>query len=609
MRITTKFIGSSALLIALTAILSGSNYWANRQVDRALATSYTQTQTTVATVVQLEVALQEQITALSRLSVLPEDATAFEHYEQSREQFFQALDQLAITIPSSDQTSHLRIEGIREQHSYLATLAKRLRKNSGGGLDTTPDEVEASNVARSLKFFEQSTGNYTKALLKSAREETVAYSEQSKILRQRTAWFAALSFLSVIGLLYAQFHYLLRPVIRSLQQLQTGVDQIGRSQLEVVPNIQVDTGDELQTLAEAFNKMGANLSESYHALESRVEERTKSLHQTNQALLEEVSDRVKAEANLQQALTKLKKTQLQLLQTEKMSSLGQLVAGVAHEINNPVSFIQGNLAPAEDYMNSLLSLLKAYQAHYPEASEQLQEAIDGADLDFIQTDFPRLLNSMKTGSVRIKAIVQSLKTFSRLDESETKSADLHEGLESALMILASQLSGTPQRPDIQVVRQYGDLPLVYCYPGQLNQVFMGLLTNAIDALTQSFSTYSKTAHPSKNKMASPTITLTTEADEAGVRICIADNGIGMDSEVCQQIFNPFFTTKAVGSGMGLGLAMSYQIVVANHQGHIDCESTPGEGTTFTVKIPLTLKLQTKPAVNLPGLAVAGSQEK
>ena len=316
--------------------------------------------------------------------------------------------------------------------------------------------------------------------------------------------------------------------------------------------------------------------------------------QSHQSLQQEVCDRTAAEAQLKQTLDQLEQTQLQLLQTEKMSSLGQLVAGVAHEINNPVSFIQGNLAPAQDYVDSLIDLVRSYQTEFPQTSAGLQESVAQTDIDFIQADFPQLLNSMDKGANRITKIVRSLRTFSHLDESETKSTNLHEGLESTLLLLSSRLNATADRPEITIVRAYDQLPDVYCYPGQLNQVFMGILTNAIDAFTSEMSESSDATilHPA------PTITLTTQAHPNHVRICISDNGPGMSEAVRAQIFDPFFTTKPVGSGMGLGLAMSYQIIVANHQGSIACESAPGKGSRFTVDIPLTLKIKVKPAITL-----------
>ncbi|MCA1991488.1 MAG: PAS domain S-box protein [Coleofasciculus sp. S288] len=299
---------------------------------------------------------------------------------------------------------------------------------------------------------------------------------------------------------------------------------------------------------------------------------------------------------LQQTLRKLQRTQAQLIQSEKMSSLGQLVAGVAHEINNPVNFIYGNLIYAQEYYQNLLSLMQLYRTAYPNPPAVIRERIDAIDLDFLMTDFARLQNSMRLGAERIREIVRSLQTFSRVDESGRKLADIHEGIESTLMILHNRLKAKPNQPAISVIKEYGQIPPVECYPGQLNQVFLNLLTNAIDALEEKFTgKESETATPSP-----PTITISTEVVSGQssvlssreqrtiecVVIRIADNGCGMTQQTLQQLFDPFFTTKPVGKGTGLGLAISYQIVVEKHGGQLWCNSAPGQGAEFVIEIPL-----------------------
>jgi two-component system, NtrC family, sensor kinase len=282
--------------------------------------------------------------------------------------------------------------------------------------------------------------------------------------------------------------------------------------------------------------------------------------------------------------------------------LGQLVAGVAHEINNPVSFIQGNLEPAQAYMTSLLTVIKGYRAECPEASDELQAMLEQADLAFIESDFPRLLNSMNTGAERIDQIVRSLKTFSHLDESETKLVDIHKGLDSTTFLINAQLGMTAHRPAIQIIRHYADLPKVYCYPSQLNQVFMGILSNSVDALSPCL-TVSAAGYRPETK---PTITIITDQFSRHnldyVRIRFTDNGIGISEEALSHIFDPFYTTKPVGSGMGLGLSMSYQIMVVNHKGKLTCESQVGVGSTFTLEIPLDLKAHPKLSEPLDTLA-------
>lgn len=295
-------------------------------------------------------------------------------------------------------------------------------------------------------------------------------------------------------------------------------------------------------------------------------------------LLEQTQSRTQ---QLTKTLEDLKQTQTQLVQTEKMSSLGQLVAGVAHEINNPISFIYGNVIHATEYIQQLLEVIRLYQQRYPEPDAELRTYLKKIDLDFITEDLPHLLSSMKIGTERIQEIVQSLRTFSRLDEAEFKSVDIHAGIDSTLMILAHRLKAQPDRQAIQIIKDYGQLPLVDCYPGQLNQVFMNLLSNAIDALEeQSNQRSSEHNYTSQIKISTRVIA------EQQVRICIADNGIGMSEAVRSRLFNPFFTTKPIGKGTGLGLSISYQIITDGHKGKLSCQSTPGQGTEFAIEIPI-----------------------
>lgn len=276
---------------------------------------------------------------------------------------------------------------------------------------------------------------------------------------------------------------------------------------------------------------------------------------------------------LELALQKLKRTQAQLVQSEKMSSLGQLVAGIAHEINNPVNFIYGNIVPAEEYTQTLICLIEAYQKHYPHAVPEIQAILGEADLDFLAEDLGKILKSMEVGAKRITEIVLSLRNFSHLGEAETKLVDIHRGIENSLLVLGNRLKGKGRYPEIIVHKEYGDLPAVMCYPSQLNQVFMNILSNAIDSLEE--------------QLAPRTITIKTkQISTNSVLISIANNGPAISELVKQHLFDPFFTTKPIGKGPGLGLSIAHDIVVEKHKGQIKCISHPGKGAEFLISVPI-----------------------
>jgi predicted ATPase/signal transduction histidine kinase/tRNA A-37 threonylcarbamoyl transferase component Bud32/DNA-binding Lrp family transcriptional regulator len=310
----------------------------------------------------------------------------------------------------------------------------------------------------------------------------------------------------------------------------------------------------------------------YTNLEKKVTERTQELNENN--LL------------LQETLNELKFTQSQLIQTEKMSSLGQIVAGVAHEINNPISFIYGNLTYVNEYVHNLMDLINLYQQVYPEAVPKVKELIDKIQLDFLMEDLPKTLTSMQNGTQRIIEIVLTLRNFSRLDESDMKLVNIHEGIDSTLLILKSRFHANGAKPAIELIKNYGDLPNVECYPGQLNQVFMNILVNSLDALDD--LPQEETAIAGRNNQKNIIIS-TQILNTNWVTISIKDNGIGMSAIVKQKIFDPFFTTKPVGEGTGLGLSISYQIIVYKHHGRIECISEPGKGAEFLIEIPLRQK--------------------
>jgi two-component system, NtrC family, sensor kinase len=321
-------------------------------------------------------------------------------------------------------------------------------------------------------------------------------------------------------------------------------------QAEVLARVQLHL--KLALMTQQLTTQNLLLMELTDNLEQRVNDRTQALNQAN----------------------------LQLMQQEKMSSLGQLVAGVAHEINNPVNYIHGNMEPAYNYVKDILLLLELYQQEYSEPTERIAELTTQIDLSFVQKDLPKAIESMRIGTERIREIVLSLRNFSRLDEAEIKDADLHEGLDNTLMIINHRLRANELRPEIVIDRTYGSIPPVFCYAGQLNQVFMNLLVNAIDALDETCQTGSFESHRGK------LIEIKTEVyNRDWVRISLRDNGPGISEADQRRMFDPFFTTKAVGKGTGLGLAISLQIIQERHHGKLLCQSSSA-GTTFTIEIPI-----------------------
>lgn len=325
----------------------------------------------------------------------------------------------------------------------------------------------------------------------------------------------------------------------------------------------------LQGYLKAKKISQAALEETNYKLEMQVAARTEKLNQKN--------------VELQQTLQELQHTQVQLIQTEKMSSLGQLVAGVAHEINNPVNFIYGNIIYIKQYTQQLLTLIEVYRKNYFNYQPEIDVLIDEIDLDFIIDDLPKVLGSMTVGADRIREIVLSLRNFSRLDEAEMKPVDIHEGIDSTLLILQYRLKEKYDQQEITIIKDYGSLPLVECYVGGLNQVFMNILSNAIDALHQQVL---EPLEQDFKKQISSIIINTKVKSKERIIISIKDNGTGISEKVKSRLFDPFFTTKPIGKGTGLGLSISYQIIVEKHGGKIKCISAPGKGTEFLIEIPI-----------------------
>ena len=564
MKIITKFVGSSVAVFSLIISLVGGSTIMLNQAEESLAASRLQTQKALDKVIFLEFTLSGQVAALKDYLFLNQNPIDLAQYQKAMSQFIITLDELEYLNLYTDE-----VDIIRRRHQKLTSLADNLKY-----LPTDFEKIQQD--VRAINSFNEDIHFYIDSLLKQSDDKYKIALQEARINRQISNKIQYSIVILVLLIFLVHLKLIILPIFNSIHRLQLRAIKIGQGDFK--SRLYLQTKDEIEELANHFNQMAEQLDQLYQDIDNKIEQ----LNQTNHNLEEEVSHRKLAEAQLTDTLKQLKQTQSQLIQTEKMSSLGQMVAGIAHEINNPVGFIHGNLDCAIEYTQDLLHLIELYQEHYPKPIEEIKVELEALDIEFLSQDFTQLMNSMKIGTERIRNIVKSLRTFSRLDEAELKEVDIHQGIDSALMILKHRIKVTEACPEIQIIKDYGELPLVNCYSGQLNQVFMNIINNAIDALEEKYY-HSATESDQKNPYL---ITIKTQKiNRNQVQIKIIDNGTGIPDKIKNKLFDPFFTTKPVGKGTGLGLSICYQIIVDRHQGQIQCHSFPGEGTEFVIEIP------------------------
>ena len=561
MKISTKFITSSACFAGLIAtVLVGTSLWQN-QVSENINRKLEKSHRAIEIALKLEIDLKNEIDTLKDNVLLDNQKVNVEEYQSK---FLDNLDKLDNLLPETKE-----IKDIRRRHYFLVRLSKEIRNRK----KTSSDKYLANSQQdfRAINSFARDIELFLEDLTDSAQGQIILVEDEIDEIRRTSQLVSYVIIIIILLVFISQFFIIMLPLVNSLNKLQTGASAIGSGKLDYRLNIR--TKDELEQLANKFNSMAQKLTESY----TEIIEHSQDLNKLNQNLKHEVGDRTQAQAELQKALDELKSTQAQLIQTEKMSSLGQMVAGIAHEINNPVSFVYGNINHLSQYIQDILELTELYQQQFPNPGDKIEEKLDEMELDFIREDLPKILSSMRIGAIRIREIVLSLRNFSRLDEADMKAVDIHEGIESTLLILQNRLIPKAKHQGIEIIKNYNQLPKIECYPGQLNQAFMNIISNAIDVLEEGIDA----------DIQNPQICINSQLiSNRTVAITIADNGKGMSEDVKNKLFDPFFTTKPVGKGTGLGLSITYQIIVEKHQGTLRCESQLGIGTEFIIEIPI-----------------------